>query len=67
MRKRSADDKFILGYCAAIADLFRLNGGSDVRAGELLRGMGGVAGVKGKGVCRADMDILRKIERVEGR
>jgi hypothetical protein len=63
----SKRDEFICGYAAAIADLYRLNQGSGVRAGELLRNLNGVAEIKGKGVVREDMAILRKIERQEGK
>ena len=62
-----ANDRFTIGYAAAIADLVRLDGGSNVRAGELLRNLGGIAKIKGIGVCREDMNVLRKVERIEGR
>lgn len=63
----SKRDEFTCGYAAAIADLYRLNQGSDVRAGELLRNLNGIAGIKGKGIERQDMTILRKIERAESK
>lgn len=60
-------DEFTVGYCAATADLCRMENGPTVRAGELLRIIGGIANIKGKGVCREDMDILRRVERREGK
>jgi hypothetical protein len=59
-------DEFTCGYCAAIADLCRMENGPTVRAGELLCTIGGVNRVKGKGVVREDMAILRRVERSEG-
>lgn len=58
-------DEFTVGYCAAIADLCRMENGPTVRASELLRTVGGIAGIRGKGVCREDMDILRRLELTE--
>ena len=58
-------DEFVCGYAAAIADLFRLEGGSNIRMGELLSTLGGIRAVKGKGVCREDMNILRQVARME--